>query len=61
MPTPPSMLSKNNQIRSYLKKTLVGVSQTVKKDNPVLTIVTSCCPHRSGHGIACPIPQRTTD
>jgi hypothetical protein len=24
-------------------------------DKPVPTIVTSCCMHRSGHGIACPI------
>jgi len=24
-------------------------------------MVTSCCTHRSGHGRACPIPQRTTD
>jgi len=37
------------------------MAQTVKKDTLVPTIVTSCCTHRSGHGIACPIPRRTTD
>jgi len=35
--------------------------KAVDKNDVVPTIVTSCCTHRSGHGIACPIPRRTTD
>jgi len=40
---------------SIKKQHKIFMLSDCQKDNPVPTIVTSCCTHRSGHGKACPI------